>query len=284
MGNRLGTFWDMLNLPFGQLFATYHRLVAFEQSMNYMDPQVGEGIKMSLVSYERFLATADEFHELCAQASLTVTELAATGVKRNLRDVKPGADDPEHMYLLGGVFLRVKNSLQEVVTCLRFETASKTALMLPPEKAHLFEPPTPLYGPEVRGKYPSALYDIDEAGKCLALGRSTAAVFHLMRVMEIALKAVSAHLGVTAPSNPNWGTWLGGVRGECQRRGRGWADFNFFQDVWQRIDAIKDAQRNQTMHVETVYTEEEAMLIFKATEGFMKKIASRMDEGGLPLA
>ena len=43
---------------------------------------------------------------------------------------------------------------------------------------------------EVNDKFPSAAFDIDEAGKCLAIGRSTAAVFHLMRALETAIRAV----------------------------------------------------------------------------------------------
>jgi len=38
------------------------------------------------------------------------------------------------------------------------------------------------------------------------------------------------------------------------------------------------------MHVETKYTPEEALHIFDAVKAFMKKVASRMDENGMPLA
>jgi hypothetical protein len=41
---------------------------------------------------------------------------------------------------------------------------------------------------------------------------------------------------------------------------------------------------NPTMHVESKYTDEEAEHIFIAVRGFMKKLASRMDESGQPLA
>ena len=78
------------------------------------------------------------------------------------------------------------------------------------------------------------------------------------------------------------------IKTEIQRRSpvgsRKWAKNDFFQDVYMRIDAIKDAQRNQTMHVESIYTEDEASLIFKNTQAFMQKIASQMDESGLPVA
>jgi hypothetical protein len=38
------------------------------------------------------------------------------------------------------------------------------------------------------------------------------------------------------------------------------------------------------MHVEKKYTKDEAEHIFVAVKGFMKKLASRCDEDGLPLA
>jgi hypothetical protein len=38
------------------------------------------------------------------------------------------------------------------------------------------------------------------------------------------------------------------------------------------------------MHVENKYTTDEAEHIFVAVRGFMKKIASRMDENGQPVA
>jgi hypothetical protein len=39
-------------------------------------------------------------------------------------------------------------------------------------------------GEQVEIKFMSAIQDIEEAGKCLAMGRGTATVFHLMRVVE----------------------------------------------------------------------------------------------------
>ena len=37
------------------------------------------------------------------------------------------------------------------------------------------------------------------------------------------------------------------------------------------------------MHVEIVYTEEDAQILFDATKALMQKIASRMEENGQPL-
>src|SRR5690606_2199938 len=67
--------------------------------------------------------------------------------------------------------------------------------LVPPEKAKFFESDE-LFGTEVATAFPSARQDIKDAGNCLALDLNTAAVFHLMRVMEVGVKAMARHLKV----------------------------------------------------------------------------------------
>ncbi len=61
-----------------------------------------------------------------------------------------------------------------------------------------------LFGKEVADKFPRLTEDISEAGKCLALSRYTAAVFHLMRVMEITVQMFGKKLGVPLTGEKNW--------------------------------------------------------------------------------
>lgn len=68
-----------------------------------------------------------------------------------------------------------------------------------------------LFGDEFVTKFSSALFELDEAGKCFSLSRPTAAVFHLMRLMEIAIRAVARCLQIPDPIKPadrNWGAML----------------------------------------------------------------------------
>src|SRR3989337_1503269 len=52
-----------------------------------------------------------------------------------------------------------------------------------------------LFGGPVAMAFPSANSDLKSAGNCLAVGCDTAAVFHLMRVAELGLRAFCGHLG-----------------------------------------------------------------------------------------
>ncbi|MES2282939.1 MAG: hypothetical protein V4542_16110 [Pseudomonadota bacterium] len=275
----------MLQLPIGRLFSAFQRLSVTGQVLKMHLPKQAS-MTMPDQDFIELQEAAKEFSDLCLDSSLLVTHEAA---KRVCSDLQRANKNQDGSWTLDfSASLRTSNALDQLVGCLRHEATTKAAMILPPDKLHLYAPSTPIYGLNIRSKFPSATYDIDEASKCVALGRSTAAVFHLMRVIEVSLKAIAKHLGAKQPNNPNWGSWLVEINREIEKRSpvgsKKWVDNDFFQDVYHRLDAIKDAQRNPTLHTETVHTEGEALLIFQVTEAFMQKIASKMDQDGLPLA
>jgi hypothetical protein len=163
-------------------------------------------------------------------------------------------------------------------------------IYLRPELERLYQSEKPLFGDDVERKFVSAKYHINEAGKCLALDRSTATVFHLMGVVERGLHALRASLRLPEPANPQqktWGSMLPAIKTEMDRRdtARAWGappDATFFRELHASLVAIKGAYRDPTMHVESTYTESEARHIFNVTDGFMRKLASRVDENGDP--
>ena len=165
-------------------------------------------------------------------------------------------------------------------------------LALSQKEADLAFPANPLFGAEVDKRFPSAAFEIEEAGKCMGLSRPTAAVFHCMRVMEIGIKAAARCLAIPDPIKPaerNWGAMLKAVRDEMTRRSAAklpasWANHDkaFFEEVYASLDAVRNPWRNATMHVENKYNEDEAEHIFNAVRAFMRKLASKMDENGDP--
>jgi hypothetical protein len=134
--------------------------------------------------------------------------------------------------------------------------------------------------------------DIEEGTKCLALNRATAYVFHLMRCMEIALRAVARCLGIPNPTRPaerNWGAIIRELKTAIDARNAGatWTnadDRQFFEDAYVSIDSVRNAWRNATMRVERTYTEEDAEDVWRAVRTLMRKLASRLDENGDPKA
>lgn len=179
---------------------------------------------------------------------------------------------------------------------VRDELMGRVVLVLPAGKARLFEPDEPLFGATVHSQFKKkARREIEEAGKCLALGCDTACVFHLMRTVEVAIEAIRLCLQLQAPTKGQhkaWGAVLDRFREELEGREsltwpRQWssmADKKTFSQIYASLLAIKDAWRDSTMHVESDYTEKEAAHIFALVKGFMEKLASRLDEDGQPVA
>jgi hypothetical protein len=162
-------------------------------------------------------------------------------------------------------------------------------------KQRYFEPSEPLFGPNVEAGFVSVAFELDEAAKCFALSRSTAAVFHLMRIMEIGVRATARCLQIPDPvkaADRNWGAMLRLIKADIDAHGgasstKKWAvpdDKEFFESTYASLDAVRVAWRNTTMHVENKYTDDEAEHIFIAVKGFMMKLASRCDENGDPKA
>jgi hypothetical protein len=180
--------------------------------------------------------------------------------------------------------------LKEIDSRLRDELSDITVLTLSPKEQGYFEPAEALFGIDFETKFPSGLFELDEAAKCMALGRGTSAVFHLMRLMEIGVRAVARSLQIPDPLKPverNWGHILKKIWDAIEQKWpttatRMVGDGPTFEALYASLDAVKNPWRNATMHVENKYTDEEAEHIFVAVRGFMQKLASRMDEDGNP--
>lgn len=72
-------------------------------------------------------------------------------------------------------------------------------MYVPPQLAKLYNSPEEFFGQGTLYAFPSITEDAAEACRCLALGRSTGAVFHAMRAAEVALRALAADRGVQYP-------------------------------------------------------------------------------------
>ena len=127
------------------------------------------------------------------------------------------------------------------------------------------------FGDDVTNAFRETPFDIEEAGKCLALGRSTACVFHLMRAMECAVQALAARLGFLNPDR-EWGKLLSDVHGKIEAMPKG-----EMRNRWSASHAhlyhVKQAWRNDTMHPKNKYTEEEGGEVYAAVRTFMRHLA-----------
>ena len=136
------------------------------------------------------------------------------------------------------------------------------------------------FGDEVSAAFPSISYDLSEACTCFALDRSTACVYHLMRVLEIPIRCIRTSLEMSG-TYPSWGSFLKEMAkaNNTKYPSKSSEDYLFFADLESQLWAIKNAWRDETMHaVASKYTEQEAQNIFRAVDGFMQKAATKLRE------
>lgn len=186
----------------------------------------------------------------------------------------------------------VRRIVDQIDATLRRELKTVRLIVVERHDRDLYEQSGPAFGANFAGGFGSAEFDVEEAGKCLALGRSTASAYHSLRVLEAAVYALSRCLGLPDPikgADRTWGKMLGLVRDSLEARwpargGRMAGDARVFDEIYGALAGMQNPYRNSTMHLASKYTPEEARHIYDLVKGLMKRVAARMDEQGNPKA
>ena len=120
----------------------------------------------------------------------------------------------------------------------------------------LAKEPAEILGAQVVDNFPSIVFDFTEACRCLAVSRSTACVFHLMRVLELGLTVLGIPFGVEL-SHTNWAPAIDELTKRVGGMGNdpkwnvlsGWRDQKeFFSQAISHLSVTKDAWRT-TLHM-----------------------------------
>jgi hypothetical protein len=281
--HRLWSLWDMLELKAASFFEVTDRLSGTAAYIGAHEER-----KESVFHSGRVLEAPDRAFAAGRLGGLP-EHLDILGARITALTAQ---EANEYILRAGATWGGFKERLDEIRNTLKRELTLAKVFSVEPAKHEYFVPSRPLFGGEFDSKFRGASYDLDEAAKCLALGRPTACVFHLMRVMESGVRAVARCLKIDDPVKPaerNWGFVLGEVWKGIEKRwpnaaARASGDGLLFESLHASLDAVKNPWRNETMHAGTKYTDDEAEHVFVAVKGFMKKLAERCDEEGLPLA
>ncbi len=127
--------------------------------------------------------------------------------------------------------------------------------------------------------------EAEQASKCFAFGQYTACVFHLMRITEAGVLALGNAIAFQWGDNPNWGRMFKAFDAQSAvdagKRVGVWKEHGDFLDtVGGHFRAVKNAWRNNTMHLDKNYDESQAKHLMSVIPAFMKQLASRVDESG----
>lgn len=155
----------------------------------------------------------------------------------------------------------------------------------------LIEPSQFPFGSEVQAQFPSIISEVVNGSKCLGFGLPTASVFHHIRCLEAGIAAISRCLDIPDPAKGaerSWMKLLSKIKAEVDAR---WpagpirtGEAQFFEEALAVLAAAQNPYRNNTMHLDKRYDMQEAQDIKMLVSAFMRKVASRMDERGQPLA
>lgn len=161
----------------------------------------------------------------------------------------------------------------EIQTRIVDDLAQRWFLHIPPSSVDLYRQSTPPFGAEVEKTFPQMSEDISEAAKCLALQRSTAVVFHLMRVMELGVQSFGTKLGIALAHEKNWQNILDEVNKNVKGRDHKLAETKAYAEAASHLYNVKVAWRNEVMHPKQTYTDEEATAIFGNVRTFVGDLA-----------
>jgi hypothetical protein len=182
----------------------------------------------------------------------------------------------------------VRDAMVDIDSRLRDELGLVKLYVLNDQQTLYLKPGAELFGQLIADRYPSMIFDLEEAAKCLALGRATASAFHAMRALEVSIRALAAFLEIEDPTKPtdrNWGTVLKAIKGAmddqfpAKSRMPG-TDGCKVEAIYVTLDAIKNPWRNGTMHAENVYQPHEANHILQAVNQHMLKQVEVCNEDG----
>ncbi len=195
-------------------------------------------------------------------------QFSAIFAERIINDYKNAGQSDLHLMLS-----QLQSRIDDELSLTFFRHVTK-------EQAELFSQTKP-FGEKVADKFPKAIEDIDEATKCMALERYTAAVFHLMRVMEIGVQHLGKKLKVPNPAEREWHKILTAVNGAIKQLSNPPTPITAKQKSQRDklaqaavyLENVKNAWRNSVMHPKATYTEVEARRVYDTVKTYMEYLA-----------
>ena len=275
----LWSLWDMVDIFDAARFVDSFALL-LTQNQYFLDgiaaakgPNVTFGMPALTAAMLKDKASA--LRDLLTASGLDVSASIAADIVKAIDggEVRPNGN----VVFATQALNNLRGPLTEMPTSIRRELESRTVLILSKRDAELFSPVQPNFGEEVFAAFPAAREDIEEAGKCLGLGRSTACVFHLMRALESAAQGIADKIGVTIFDSNGKGLPWGVIADNMKRKidaMKGSPDQTKWYRVQQNLVSVNRAWRVPTNHPKETYTHEQAKEVFDSTKAFMRELSA----------
>jgi hypothetical protein len=183
----------------------------------------------------------------------------------------------------------INAEIEGIQESFKKELKERKFAFIPSGKDRFFERDA-LFGPVVHQNFKGAHDHIKNAGNCLAADLNSAAVFHLMCVAEVGLRALSKKLKVKTVKKSvpiELGTWEDIIKAlevkvsaSYPRTKKGHQESDVYKGVFIEYRAFKDFWRNKVMHTRADYSATDAASAFEHVRAFMQRLAETVSEAG----
>jgi hypothetical protein len=252
------SWWDMEQFSAAGFYSIGCQLsVMIENS----DRDRRGGIQFSITPEQRetFRAALTRIETDCKDLGLKVSFRASQEAIRQLEQAK--------------YFGNVGSAVEHFRNTIEWEMSEFLFFHMPPKQAEFYDQKE-LFGSLVNRKFPAIQFDMVEAGNCFAMGRGTACVFHLMRIMETGVQAFGTKLGVTFADQKNWQPILDEINKAIKALPPKDPATVEMSAAAANLYCVKLAWRNEVMHPNDTYTLEEAENLIRLVQVFMKHLAT----------
>jgi hypothetical protein len=228
--------------------------------------------------------------ERVGRAKDLATEINLTGTTRTLDRLLTAIGDPaDHKrHMIVNFATDIAHLLGEVAQRLQEELEEHHFVMLDNNKSAVLLHVDDDWAPSIK-KFRSAEYDIKNGVDCYACEHDTACVFHMMRVAEIGLRALSREREVSFPDKPiEWAQWeelidkidAGGkaVANALAKGPERDAARAFYRGAVGQFHSFKDRYRNVVMHVRKRYDSPAALRSINEVRDFMNGLSAKIGE------
>jgi hypothetical protein len=249
----LHSWWDMERFS----AATFMQLV---NGLSYLADKI-ENLPPEMDASElavKYIPIVQSVCEGCAKIGLTTSQ-AAGGYFVSLADTMSAGE--------------LSRSLKELENTIRFEMQGCHFFHMDGKLVPFYNQNS-LFGMRVTVRFPEMQYDITEAGNCYAMGRSTACVFHLMRIMEIGVQKFGDRLGIQFTNSKDWHNIVEEINKAIKPLPQKKAETVALSQAAAHLYNVKVAWRNRVMHPHDVYTLEEAGALLEHVKSFINNLAN----------
>jgi hypothetical protein len=282
------SLWDiMFNYGVFGLCTLLERLAVIEwqvtHRVNVTDSAKSLGYAEQLQKY--FVTNGDKFEEVSRLELSEIDGLLRYATQQaDKLELQPVHDRVElfrarlrHQISLHDFLAEVRTLRETIEAGIRF----KRFYLYPEKKAEAVL----LFAQEwiaVIRKFPQSKDEAEAAVDCWALGHSTAAVFHSMRVLEYGLRELAAAVNLTFDVQ-QWHTIIDQIEAAIGDLGNKWPNtttkkewLSFYSAAAKEFRYFKDGWRNYVSHGGDPYDEHQAKSVLEHVRAFMTHLSSRL--------